>query len=248
MLETRETLHPAYLLHQRPYRNTSALVDLFTPDFGRFTLVAKGIRVKKSKLVGLVQPFRPLYISWVSKGDLGTLHQVEARGLPLSLTGGQLLCGFYLNELLMRLLQRHDASPELFSHYEAAIQCLHELPQNHELPQLPLARERLLRIFEKNLLLELGYGLLLGYDAESGEAIQPGVKYHYYLEKGPVRAMSGESRGLQLSGQSLLDLAEESLTDPGSLRECKRLMRDVLALYLGAKPLHSRELFIQMKQ
>ena len=230
----RVMLQPAYVLHRRHYRETSFLLELFTLEFGRVGLVARGARNPRSPQAGLLQPFRPLLVSWAGRGELFTLSAVESAGLTLRLTGRGLFNAYYLNELLLRLLQREDPHGVLFRAYG---ETLHGIGD-------PCLEQRVLRLFEKRLLQELGYGLALERDAATGHPIQADACYDYQPEKGPV-AMAGADgfTGVRVQGSSLLSLAREELNDPVSLREAKRLMRTVLARYLGDKPLKSRELF-----
>lgn len=224
-------LQPAYILHQRPYRDTSLLLEVFSRDHGRFGLVARGARGPRSRIRGLLQPFQPLLLSWSGRTELGTLHSVEADGAAPRLAGATLYSGFYLNELLMRLLQRLDPHPELYAAYAEA------------LVGLQTEAQRPLRRFEKQLLESLGYGLLLDHEADSGEPVQAGVEYVYALESGPVRCLGTQAGGLRLSGRSLLSLAAGELADAQSLGDAKRLLRAALALYLGDRGLKTREVF-----
>lgn len=224
-------LQPAYILHQRAYRDTSLLLEVFTREHGRLGLVARGARAPRSRIRGLLQPFQPLLLSWAGRGELGSLISVEANGASPRLPGAVLYSGFYLNELLMRLLQRNDPHPELFTAYAEA---LHGLQQE---PQRPL------RLFEKQLLESLGYGLLLDQEADSGAPVEAEAEYVYALESGPLRSHSTTAIGLKLSGRSLLSLAAEDLSDAQSLADCKRLMRAALGLYLGDRELKTREVF-----
>jgi DNA repair protein RecO (recombination protein O) len=161
-----------------------------------------------------------------------TLTGCESVGPLQRLPGHVMLGGFYINELLLRLLPRHDAHPALFEMYTQTLSLLVS----------PAQEQRALRIFEKHLLQELGYALILNHQVDTGEVIRPDWKYNYQLEKGPVRYNASRLRDITLHGRSLLALASEELHDPLSLRECKRLMRASLALYLGDRPLHSRKL------
>jgi len=228
-------LQSGYILHQRAYRDTSLLLEVFTRDHGRLGLVARGARAPRSRIRGLLQPFQPVLLSWSGRGELGTLTGVEpaieAGGMPPRLLGATLYSGFYLNELLMRLLQRHDPHPELFVAYAEALR------------GLPQAAQRPLRLFEKQLLESLGYGLLLDHEADSGVPVLADADYVYALESGPVRSQGVNARGLQLSGRSLLSLAAEDLSDVQSLADSKRLMRAALGLYLGGRELKTREVF-----
>lgn len=232
----RIALQPAYILHARPYRDTSALLEVFSREYGRLGLVARGARGAKSKLRGILQPFRPVLLSWLGRGDLGTLTDAEAQGVALTLGGRALLSGYYLNELVQRLTHRHDPHPTLYDAYQEALVGLNDDQQ----------MERVLRLFEKRLLQNLGYGLVLDHDVESGAPLTAAALYHYQLERGPVLSEMGVSHGLLLHGSSLLSLDGDELRDERSLRESKRLMRAVLALYLGDKPLKSRDLFRTM--
>jgi DNA repair protein RecO (recombination protein O) len=229
----RVSLQPAYVLHRRPYRDSSLLLELFTPEHGRVGLVARGARAAKSRLHGALQPFQPLLVSWAGRGELATLCGAEAHGPPPRLDGQSLISGFYLNELLLRLLARHDAHPALFAIYQETLSLL------------ATEEQRALRIFEKHLLKEIGYALVLSHEVENGASIEPGKLYRYRLEQGPVQC-EGTGHGIALHGASLLSLMNEQLSDEQSLREVKALMRAALALYLGDKPLQSRALLINM--
>lgn len=230
-------LQPAYVLHQRPYRDTSALVELFTPEHGRVGAVAKGVKRPKSPWRGLLQPFRPLLVSWTGGGDLKTLTAVEPQGEPLWLPAQSLASGFYLNELLMRLLQRHDAHVALFGCYDASLRALASATAD--------TLEGVLRGFELNLLEALGYGLILDHEAETGAPIEPDAQYTYHPEQGPLRANGAEhDYGVPISGRSLAALRDNVWQDAQQRREAKQLLRTVLAHYLGPKPLHSRELLM----
>ncbi len=240
----RLVLEPAWVLHPRPWRDSSLIVELFTAAQGRLAVVARGARRPKSRLGAVLQPFRPLMVSAAGRGELATLGEAELRapgGRPLALQGRALISGFYMNELLMKLLTRHDPHPHLFEAYEEAVTRLAD-------PALDATREqRALRRFELVLLGEIGYGLVLDHDVESGAPIDAGAEYEYHPERGPV-AIRGvretATRGsVSLRGRSLIDLARDELHDPVSLREVRGLMRMALALCLGGQPLRSRELF-----
>lgn len=225
-------LQPAYVLHSRPYRETSALVEVFTPQYGRVGLVAKGVKRRRSHYFSPLQPFCPLLLSWTGRGDLVTLTGAEATGPGFPLTGEGLICAFYLNELLLRLLPRRDPLDALFSVYA------------HSLPSLIHAqqRQRTLRLFERDLLAYLGYGLILKYEAGTSQPIEAGQWYSYQLEKGPTRLPSEGLEGMKVSGCTLRAMALGTLVDPVSLGEAKRLLRWLLAFHLGDKPLKSRGL------
>ena len=231
---TRVSLEPAWILHHYPYRDSSLLLEVFSHEYGRIGLIARGARSAKGRWQNQLQMLRPLLLSWSMRGELGTLTGVDSRGGMDVFPGRQVLCACYLNELLMRLLTRHDPHPELFGAYEDA------------LLMLGSAEEPALRLFEKRLLQALGYGLLLDYEYESGDAVQAGSLYEYRLEKGPVRCGQAAGNGVFLQGASLLALHSEDLQDAQACREVKQLMRAALALYLGERPLRTREVLRQL--
>lgn len=234
----RIQLAQGVLLHQRPFRDTSALLEIFSRDYGRLGIVARGVHTPKSKWRGDLQPFKPLLLSWQIRGDLGTLTGVECSRPGISLTGAALYSAYYLNELVMRLLQRHDPHPDLYDDY---VRALSDLQKADEI-------EAVLRRFEKHLLDELGYGLVLEQDVETGLGIVAESRYDYHLESGPVAIEKDCAGGFVFSGKSLLAIAAEEFNDADVLLDAKRLMRAALRLYLGNKPLKTRELFQQMKQ
>ncbi|VAW86051.1 DNA recombination and repair protein RecO [hydrothermal vent metagenome] len=234
----RTRLQPAYLLHHRPYRETSSILELFTAEYGRVAVVAKGVRRKKSRLQPLLQLYRPLLLSWRGRGPLYSLDQVEENGAMHSLAGISMMSGFYINELLVRLLHHEEAYPALYATYELLLQQLSQGDLGAEL-------EWLLRQFELRLLHDLGYALNLECEVETGEVLRAEQRYHYLPEQGAVY-WQGSGVGVPLHGATLLGLASGELSEPRSRREAKRLMRSMLASLLGDKPLNSRELIRQM--
>lgn len=235
----REQQQSAFILHQRNYSETSLLLEVYAQRHGRVGLIAKGARRPSSKVRALLNPFQPLLIGWSGRGELMVLTGAEASGACVELSGRGLYCGFYLNELLMRLLHRHDPHESLYDHYHRALLGLRD----------PAGHEAVLRIFEKRLLSELGYGLLLEHDSGDRLPIDPNALYDYVPERGPMRVrhyeLVGRTQGVRLHGRSLLALAAEQLSDGATLREVKALMRAALAPHLGDRPLHSRRLFQQ---
>lgn len=233
----RVTQQPAFVLHHRDYSETSLLLDIFTPGFGRVGLLAKGARRASSRNRGILKPFQSLLLSWSGKSDLAVLTGAEADGVAVPLEGTALYCGFYMNEVLMRLLHRHDSHEALYESYRTSLYRLQPDGTN----------EAVLRVFEAHLLRELGYGLVLDRDITDNTPLQAEVMYDYILERGPVRIARPElnqpTQGVPMRGASLLALAGENLTEASCLREAKGLMRALLAPHLGGKPLHSRKLF-----
>jgi DNA repair protein RecO (recombination protein O) len=228
---------PAFILHQRDYSETSLLLEVFAANHGRIGLIAKGARRASSRLRGVLKPFQRLLIGWSGKGELAVLTAAEMDGPGRELEGPALYCGFYMNEVLIRLLHRHDPHGALFEAYQAALSRLRADGFN----------EPVLRIFEKNLLRELGYGLVLDHDIGDRTPIDAAAMYDYVLDRGPVRLAHPDlnlpTEGVRIRGASLVALARESLDDSATLRDAKTLMRAALARHLGDRPLHSRKLF-----
>jgi DNA repair protein RecO (recombination protein O) len=222
---------PAYVLHTYAYRETSLIVEAFTSDYGRVAMVARGAKRPRSEMRGLLHGFQPLLLSWAGQQELKTLLKGEWRGgLPL-VGGSALLCGFYLNELLLKLLPREDPHPELFASYEKA---LGELAAGAE--QAPV-----LRRFELTLLTELGYALPLAREADTGGPIDPAARYHYAFDRGPRRTPPEPGARLPLvRGATLLALAGDRYADAETAAEAKRLMREVLDHYLEQRGVESR--------
>ena len=226
---------PAFVLHTYPYRETSLIVEAFTLDFGRIGLIARGAKRPRSELRGLLLAFQPLSLSWSGSGELKLLAKAEWRGgLPL-LSGGGLLCGFYLNELMLKLVPREDPHPRLFAQYESTLAALGTHGSASE-------RAALLRGFELALLAELGYALPLTRDADTGAPIDPGERYHYAFDRGPRRVAEPQARWPIVHGTTLLALAAREFPDAASAAEAKRLMRDVLDHYLEHRRIFSRRI------
>lgn len=227
---------PALILHTRNFSETSLVLDVFTPRYGRLGLLAKGARRPGNRARGVLKPFQPLLVSWSGRGELPILTGAEGDGAAAALQGEALYCGFYLNELLIRLLHRHDPHESLYDQYRATVFALGAEGAN----------EAVLRVFERRLLADLGYGLVLDHDVSDKLPIEADVFYDYMPDHGPVRLRHPEFdgvRGVCVRGATLLALATDSLDTPAGLREAKRLMRAALGRHLGDKPLHSRRLF-----
>ena len=230
MSSRRVLQQPAFILHHRPFRDTSMLVDVISRDHGKLALVARGVRSQKSRLRGLLRPFQPLRLSWVLRSDLGTLTGAEIDSGPLSLTGDSLMSGYYLNELLLNLLHRHDPQPETFAAYSAT---MHRLAATDD--PAPV-----LRSFEIELLGLLGYAVNLEYEAASHEAIDPATNYEYRVEQGPARVSRHEGP-MVFSGAQLVAIREQRFDETDTLRAAGRLLRRVIEYHLGGKELMSRK-------
>jgi DNA repair protein RecO (recombination protein O) len=227
----RRDNEPAFVLHTYAYRETSVIVEAFTATYGRVALVARGVRRPRSELRGVLQAFQPLSLSWSGSGELKTLLKADwCGGLPL-VGGSALLCGFYLNELLLKLLPREDAHPQLYRAYDAT---LARLAGGSE--QAPV-----LRGFELKLLAELGYALPLTHEADTGRPVDPAARYYYAFDRGPRSTVAEPGRRYpQVRGATLLALAQQDFTAPEATAEAKRLMREVLDHYLERRTIVSR--------
>jgi len=225
----------AFVLHTYPYSETSLLVEAFTRPHGRLPLLAKGARRPGSSLRSVIAAFQPLATSWSGRGEVRTLVRSEWQGGQPLLRGEALLCGFYLNELLLRLLPREDPHEVLFDHYAAA------------LTRLATEREQapILRGFERRLLQELGYALALEREAGTGAPLDPDRLYRYDPERGAIAVATGADvgEGLVISGRALLDIARNDYTGPPTAQAAKQLMRLAINHRLDRQPLHSRAIF-----
>jgi DNA repair protein RecO (recombination protein O) len=228
---------PGFVLHSYPYKETSLIVDLFTRDHGRVALVAKGAKRPLSKLRGVLQTFQPLSLSWSGKSELRTLIDAEWVGGMLPLEKNSLLCGFYLNELLVKLLARDDPHRALFDHYVAT---LNELAHD-EPPQI------VLRKFELALLKETGVAADLVHTSARGAAVDAAGQYVIDPEHG-VRAARASEAWPVVAGKTLLDMEREDYSDPQTQAQSKQLMRFLLAHHLGGAPLNTRQILIDLMQ
>ena len=235
--DARINNEPGFILHTYPFKETSVVAEVFTRSHGRVALIARGARRPASALRGLMQPFTPLLLSWFGKSELKTLHAAEWQGGLIAPQGRALMCGFYLNELLLRLLARGDAHELLYDRYIATLQLLAGEACSTDY-------ERILRRFEKNLLSEIGYGATFDVDADSGSPIQAEARYVFQPERGALRA-SGQ-HGCPVSGQTLIDMAADRFERQATLAEAKALMRALINHTLGAKPLYTRQLLREL--
>lgn len=230
----RVLLHPAFILHQRPYQNTSLLLDVLSLDYGRLSLIAKGARQSKSKLRGCLQPFQKLSISWVRKTDLGTLTHAELLEKPNELGGELMYAALYLNEILTRVLIKGDPVSDVFQAYSSA---LLSLKTRGIAPAL--------RIFEYKLLMALGFEIQLDHDVDQ-QSISSDLCYKFVPEHGFV--VSNEKNVFLFRGEHLKAFSNQQLDNPDVLKVAQLLMQSGLHKLLGDKPLKSRELFKAFKQ
>ncbi len=235
--KTRPDTQPAFVLHTYPFRETSLVVEAFTRDFGRVALVARGAKRPKSALRGVLLSFQPLLLSWSGKADLRTLMKAEWHGGYAPLKGLSLICGFYVNELILKLLARHDPHEDLFDAYAATLRMLADADDH----------AAILRSFEKRLLRELGYALTLDRDVENGHPIAAERRYRYVIERGPMAA-APDALGVELTGRTLLDMQADDYSNPTTQLESKLLMRTLINHLLGSQVLHTRQLLRDLQE
>jgi DNA repair protein RecO (recombination protein O) len=232
----RIALTPGYILHHRPYRDTSRILEVLTREHGRLTLFARGVRGPSARLAPLLQPFQLLLLSWSGRGEAPQLTGAERAAASTALPPPSLLAGFYLNELLLKLTTRHDALPELFDQYQAALERL----------RAGAALAPCLRVFEKRLLELLGYGVDLASEARSGAPITAEGYYDFRPGLGLVPARAAQAPAVR--GRSLLRLAAESLEEAEELADAQRLLSAALAACLEGRPLSTRAVAKSMKR
>ena len=237
----RVTNQPGYVLHSTYYKETSLIVEVFTREHGRIALVAKGAKRPHSRLRGVLQTFQPLSVGWTGKSELRTLTAAEWVGGLAPLEKSALLCGFYLNELLLKLLAREDPHPALFDHYTAT---LHELAQTDAIPDsIAIA----LRKFELALLRETGVGGDWATCITTGLPVDAEQDYVVDPERGPRPARISDTWPC-VSGKTLLDMRSEDYADPATQLQSKLLMRFLLAHHLGGAQIKTRQILIDLMQ
>jgi DNA repair protein RecO (recombination protein O) len=232
----------AFVLHTYPFQDTSVIVEAFSRRHGRIGLIAKGAKRPKSVLRPALLAFQPLAMAWSGRGELRTLTRAEAVGAAHALAGVAMMCGYYVNELVLKLLQRDDPHERLFDDYAAAL--------------LGLATgeptEAVLRRFELALLREIGYAVQLEYDAERGTPLVAEERYAYWPERGPLTSGASDAGGaagtVQLRGKTLLDMARGDFSDPLTAAESKQLMRWLIGQHLDQRTLNTRQLLIELQQ
>jgi DNA repair protein RecO (recombination protein O) len=232
--QRRVQQQPGYILHRRPFRDTSQILDIVTRDYGKIAVVARGSRGSKSRLAGVLRPFLPLRVSWVAKSDLGTLTGAEADGPPAGMVGDAMFSAYYVNELLLHFLHRYDPQQEIFALYEEVIKAL-------------LVTENIaaaLRSFELEFLSLLGYAVNLDHVFGSREPLLSEQTYEYRMEQGPV---SVERAGpLVFKGAVYSEIAEQHFEKPDILSAANRLLREIIGFHLGGKELKSRKVLMEL--
>jgi DNA repair protein RecO (recombination protein O) len=235
-MKRRAEHEPGFVLHSYPYKETSLIVEAFTRRFGRVGLLARGARRPRSTMRGVLLAFHPLRLTWSASAELATLHSAEWGGGQPSLAGIGLMCGFYVNELLLRLLPRGDPHEALFDAYAQALSRL-----TAGGPQAAV-----LRSFERRMLAELGYAPMLDRDAANGARIEAAKHYAYEAERGMIETRRADGDSV-FSGRTLLDMAADNYDDSRTRDEARRLMRALIAERLGGQALHTRAVLSELQ-
>ncbi len=233
-MNPRHRLHDAFVLHRRPFRNSSYIVDLMTQDEGKVAVIARGSRGGQGGSLALLQPFRLLQVGWGGRGELKNLHAVEPKERGYALTGRRMFCGLYANELMVRLLHCSDPHPEIYHLYQQLITALSDGAEEG----------RLLRSFEVQLLEQVGFGIDLHQDS-AGAPIDAQQRYCYHPEEGMVRLQREGHRSLAVTGKTLewLRMTSEQ-AESSILVEAKQLLRRVIDAHIPGE-LQSRKLMAQ---
>ncbi len=226
-----------FLLHARPYRESSQIIEVLSQNHGRVGIVARGSMRPKSRWKSVLRPFQPMRMSWSGRGALQTLGAAESTSQPMQFTGMSLMAGYYMNELLIALLHRSDPHPNLFAHYGAA---LAKLVDGEML-------EPTLRHFELALLAEIGYGLVTDRDAADGQPLCSDRWYEYLADQGPVPVAAATIDGLAVNGADLMAIGKGIFDRPERLLIAKRLLREKLNWCLGGRPLKTRQVIASMQ-
>lgn len=232
-----ESQEPAYVLHRRPWRETSLLVDVFTLNHGRMSVIGRGANSTRSPLKAQLQPFQPLVLDWTGRGELKTLTQVETHRGPVLVRTTALYSGLYLNELIQRVLPVADPHPTLFAAY---IEALEQLSEATDV-------EPVLRQFELAFAGALGYDFAWNVATDTGQSVEPAGQYCYDPEQGIVHGQWPGVRLQNLPGHVLLALAEGDLESDDCRRTAKRVMRVLVDYLLQGRPLNSRRLFTHVR-
>jgi len=229
---------PGFVLHSYAHRETSLIIDVFSRDHGRIALVAKGAKRPHSALRGALQTFQPLALSWSGKSEVRTLTKAEWVGGMLPLTGDALLCGFYVNELLVKFCAREDPHERLFDHYVLTLSRL-----AHDEPPV-----QVLRSFERVLLRETGYAVAFDRTARDHEPVLAERVYVFEPERGVREAGPQTPAELpKVAGQTLLDMEGDDYSRAQTVTQSKTLMRFLLNFYLGGVPLNTRQILIDLQ-
>lgn len=232
-----QSLQTGFVLHQRPYRESSAISELFTLEEGRVTVVARAVRGTGRKgRSQYLEPFRPYMLAWSGRSEMHSLRSAESLAPAHALKGDYLFAAMYVNELLIRLCTRHDPHPRIYEAYSRLLAQLEDRPESLDI---------VLRYFERDLLMEIGYGLSLEFEAVSGALIEPQLRYRYHPEQGASLITDSQTG---VTGATLLALARGELSGDIQRREARQLLRMVLNNLLAGQPLKSLQTLKRMKQ
>lgn len=225
-----------FVLRTIPIKESSLVVDIFTRNHGRLSLIAKGARRRKSELRGYIQPFQLLLVSWTGRGELPIMTSLVNKENHIGIGGRQVYCSYYLNELIIRFLRQAAPYLELFDIYRATLNDLNDTDRQFHA----------LRVFEKNLLKFLGYELVLKTEADGSAVIQPDRLYHYDFESGPIPATHpGDS---SVSGRALLAIEAERFNSSQVRQESRQFLRQAIEHYCEGNTNRSREVYRQTIQ
>ena len=205
----------AFVLHRRRFRETSLIVEFLSLAHGRVAAVARGALRRRAGLAAVLQPLVRLDVEMRGRGELLTLVKAEPSGPAPALAGERLYSMLYVNELVVRLTAAHDPHPALFALYADTLAAL--------AGAAPL--EISLRRFERDLLADIGLGLNLRHEVDSGQPIRPDEDYVYVVDHGPRERRTGDAAGCRVRGATLLALAGEAPWQDAVATEAKRLMR-----------------------
>jgi len=223
---------PCFILHRRNFSETSFILEVFSKEYGRVNIIAKGAK-KSKKYQGInFDLYQKYNISWISRNDLGTLTDIDIVSSKYTFTAEKALSGFYINEIILKLLYKDEPYPELFDMYELTLNRLFS-NENEKI---------ILRYFEKILLQSLGYGVSLENDVKTGLSIIPKNEYYYKIDSGPSSEISSKGEGMKISGKTLFELNNETLSHAKNINEAKKLLSMILGKYIN-QPLESRRLY-----
>ena len=223
---------PCFILHRRNFSESSFILEIFSRNYGRISLIAKGAKQNKNYRGINFDLYQKYNISWISKSELGTLTGIDIISLMNPFVAEKAITGFYINEIILKLLHKDEPHIELFDIYELT---LNKLFSNEN-------EKIILRYFEKQLLQSLGYGISLDHDIKTGLSIMPTCEYYYKIDSGPSSEVLPPDEGMKISGKTLSELNNETLSDDINISEAKNLLSMILRKHLN-QPLESRKLY-----
>jgi DNA repair protein RecO (recombination protein O) len=230
---------PAYLIHQRPYSETSQIINLFSRHYGRVDAIAKGSKRPKSKFKSFLQPFSPILVSWSGRSQLKTLRSVDiSSGKQSNVSRKHLMSAFYLNELILSFLTTADPYPDLFDAYSLAINNLSNADSS----------EIILREFEIQLLTEIGYAINFQTEAMSSKKIEPNLSYRFIAEEGFVSSVTSSARDALIKGSVIQSIDRKDFSQPETMRAAKRIIRESVKYHLSGKELNTKKVVKSLKK